>query len=175
MAEINRVPRGFLGVLDAKTGGRSPAQMSPVLGPSIDMTPWYLADIPLQRAVGSDSAPNIVSPSLFCSVLIPPTELWAVYGIAISVDQATSANWCFPSVGFRPSAFTGTTVYHPVAQTDTKDVGATGSTAVATASWFSSTPIYLGPGTQFVARGEVSAGTGGATADLSVIFRAIQV
>lgn len=175
MSTVNRVPRGFLGTLDAKVLGKSPPDVGQVLQPSLEMLPFYLADLEMIRSVGGDSAPNIVAPTLFCSVVIPATELWFVYGIAVTVDQATSANACFPSVGFRPAAFAATTVYHPVAATDTKDIGATGSNSNATAAWFSATPIPLGPGTQFVARGEISIGTGGATAELSVVHKTVQV
>lgn len=174
-APINRVPHGFLSTLDAKTLGRTPSDTSRDLQLGMDLTPFYLADLPMNRTVGNDSAPNIFAPSLFCSVVIPAGELWFVYGIAVTVKQAASTDLCYPSVGFRPAAFAGTTVYHPVATTDTKGVGATGTNANATAAWFSATPIPMNAGAQFVARGEISIGIGGATAALSVIHRTVIV
>jgi len=85
MSIINRVPKGWLGTLDAKTLGATPKETVPNLQPVQDITANYLADIPLEAATaiasfGSGSIGTVIN-----TVTVPAGELWYVYGVAGSV------------------------------------------------------------------------------------------
>lgn len=78
MSIINRVPKGWLGILDAKTQGQTPKDPLTQLTPSMDLTPNYLADIPLQIGFNQTSA-AVLAFTFVAPVEVPAGELWYVY------------------------------------------------------------------------------------------------
>lgn len=81
MAVINRVPKGLLSLLDAKTLGRTPANVEPEVSVGIDATPMYFADIPLE--VEFDIATGITALGVPVSVTIPAGQTWLVYELSL--------------------------------------------------------------------------------------------
>lgn len=94
MAVVNRVAKGLLGILDAKTGGQLPSGLSGELTGGIEMLDLYLADIPLE---GEDVAGFLGSGDLFVfsnPVTVPNGELWAVKSVSTTVVASSgSADW----------------------------------------------------------------------------------
>ena len=83
MAVINRVPRGLLGLLDAKTSGNTPGTFREDLQPVIDLTDYYETDIPQAVIVETDNAVNTAG--FHAGVVVPDGELWLVYAVSSTV------------------------------------------------------------------------------------------
>lgn len=97
MGAINRVPSGLLGLLNAKTLGRTPPDLSPVVDPVLDTYRHYLANIPVQKALNSQT--GIVAPTYAADTVVPAGELWAVTAVNAQIvpDAVTTPTgpWAF--------------------------------------------------------------------------------
>lgn len=85
MAIINRVPKGFLGLLDSKTQGRTPGASQGDLQPVVDLTQFYTADLPLKTTVATGSFGSGSIGTLINTVTVPAGELWIVNGVSAAV------------------------------------------------------------------------------------------
>lgn len=75
---IQRVPRGLLGLLDMKTSGQTPPQLGDLVQPQIDLLQMYLLQFPLQNE--TDSTLNITTPVTYSAIQVPDNVMWFVYG-----------------------------------------------------------------------------------------------
>lgn len=89
MSQINRVPKGFLSLLEAKTQGRTPATVVPQLSPTIDLSQFYLNDVQLQLRGTSDTTVDSIGD--YGSVQVPDGEAWLVYSISCICTLLSSA------------------------------------------------------------------------------------
>lgn len=96
MGMINRVPKGLLGVLDAKTLGRTPEDLAPVVTGVMDLTAYYENDIPQTIVSASDAAVAAVGD--FAPITVPEGELWLVYAVSsiVAAQAAGDALFCQP-------------------------------------------------------------------------------
>ena len=85
MAVINRVARGILSLLDAKTGGNLPNDLGQVIQGGIDFTPFLLADIGLSGEQTTQSASVANIGGTRAQVDVPPGETWAVVAVSCTV------------------------------------------------------------------------------------------
>lgn len=101
MSVINRVPKGFLSTLDAKTGGRTPANTAEVLSPTIDLTDYYLSDLTLQGASATKNLAIGDVQTFETPVTVPAGELWLVKFVSVSwvaLGAATNAWFLSPAI-----------------------------------------------------------------------------
>ena len=172
MGTINRVPRGLLGLLDAKTGGRTPPDTTGVLSPVIDLTPNYLSDIPFE--VAQTAAVVSAAQTVVALVTVPAGELWYCYVIASEFIATASAQILNGVVVLRPPSGTLS-----VALTDRfitpSGMLTTGAGDSVTSSWTSATPFLAGPGTVFASKLIVEPGASNINCVTSVMHRPVTV
>ena len=78
MGMINKIPFGFLGMLQSKTGGTNPSQTTDVVAPVIPMDGFYHAGN-LGRRFATMVAPIANN---FIDIDVPNDETWVLYGVA---------------------------------------------------------------------------------------------
>jgi len=168
MAVVNRVPRGLLGLLDAKTQGQTPADTNGVLSPVIDLTPNYLADIPLQVAQANNVG-NAVG-TLYGTVTVPNGELWYVYVVATEgIATAAGAMNVIPVLVAAASGVLSVPLQKMEAGLGAY-AAAESQTSVATFP----DALLVGPGTRFATR-VTNPGGGNISMTTSVVYRSVQV
>ncbi len=96
---LNRVPQGFLSLLDMKSGGENAKELGYVLQTQIDVLDFYLA--PITNNVSASIASAGVG--LLVSALGPaPGEVWLVRQCNAVMNAAIAAGTIAFSIGFRP-------------------------------------------------------------------------
>jgi len=168
---INRVPRGWLGTLDAKTQGRTPREPLTNLTPTFDMTPNYLPDIPLQVGQGQ-SAGAVVFVSFDATITVPATELWYVYGVMSELTN-TATNYAIGIPAVRTAFDGGGTAV--VGMTTMQSDFAPNTAEFDLNSWFSESPFLAGSGTTFGIWVQRSVGTGASVGRTRVLYRSVTV
>lgn len=168
MAVVNRVPRGLLGLLDAKTQGQTPKDTLPDLQPSIDLTDNYVADLPLQAEQGTAITSSVATTQAV--VEVPAGQLWYVFCVTTQ-SVSTGANRDGIAVPVLRSPVSGglqiplETVYF------TPQTLALGESHVVSRVF--GKPWLVGPGTEF---GSVILHTNGQLSlTTSVVFRSVSV
>lgn len=166
MSTINRVPKGLLGTLDSKTLGRTPGELLPDVRGVYDLTPNYLADIPMGGVIDINAAVNPVG--IANTIEVPAGELWAVYNVALKVTLLNVGAPLF-SIQFR--AIDGS--QHTLASYDR---GAGGPAGVGDGiacflKWDS--PFYASSGSQFLGFNDRL--VVGESFNLAVLRRVIQI
>lgn len=172
MAAINRVPKGFLGILDAKTGGRTPAEPLGALAPTMDLTPNYLADIPLEVVQASTGA-AVLALQFVAPVTVPAGELWYVYAVSVEI-VGTAANWAVGVPALSGPTDGGVTnvslAVPPIVETAPAGVVHQLITGVKFDS-----PLLLSSGSVLGLWATQQLGTGGSNGRTKVIFRKVTV
>lgn len=92
MATINRVPQGLLGLLDAKTQGRTPLDTEANLRPVIDLSQFYVADLPLETEIAIGTVTGADVGDLVLPVTVPSGEQWFVRGVSGQMVVPVAAN-----------------------------------------------------------------------------------
>jgi len=167
MGAVNRVPRGFLGLLDAKTQGKTPADTTGFVSPVIDLTPNYLADIPIQVEQASQVG-NTVG-TLYGTVTVPNGELWYVYFVT-SEGIATAAG----ALNVIPVLVTSSGTLSVPLEKMEAGLGSYAATESMVSVATFPDGFLLGPGTRFATR---ITNPGGANISMitSVVYRSVQV
>ena len=167
MAVINRVPKGLLSFFDAKTLGKTPANIEDEVSVSVDATDFYYADIPLEVEI--DIASPVTALSTPVSIAIPQGETWLVYEIMCRVS---SLNAGATIVGFAPaySIFgnTNARVHFDSTQVELQNIG---DGATKTRSWEEGRLFSYGTVLEGANLVGVAAAPAGVRFDLSVAFR----
>ena len=169
MAEINRVPRGLLGLLDAKTGGRTPQNADQNLRFGLEQLPFYLADLPQRTATDQDTP--VTTSGAHNTIEIPAGELWFVY--SMTVDCAALAG-IFPVFGGLIRSTDGQQIRIGDQNSDFA-LGALplGQTAYWNYTW--QTPLVVGAGTVFRDWFTIAPGGAGATVQTSVWYKSVVI
>lgn len=92
MSTINRVPDGFLGLLDAKTGGRTPLDIEQRLQTVLDLTSFYAANLPLETEIAIGTVTGADVGNLVLPVTVPDGEQWFVRGVSGQMVVPVAAN-----------------------------------------------------------------------------------
>lgn len=79
MAQINRIPRGYLDFIGAQTGGKNPPDASDSVAPVIDMTPFYQAQT--MAMVNDTLSHTVVGSSLL--VRVPENQTWLLWSASV--------------------------------------------------------------------------------------------
>lgn len=95
-APINRLPNGFLGLLDLKTGGRNPETLFRSVQPVVDMTRFYaespneflLATITITGDTGGGFFPFTAPVG---GLVVPQNEVWYLSYASVSVGFTLAA------------------------------------------------------------------------------------
>lgn len=169
MAVINRVPQGFLGVLDAKTQGQSPADVSPVLSAGIDLTQFYLGDRPLNTAVATTAGVNANGVVAGSAITVPDGELWFVY--AAQTQAISTAGTAGHSFSWRLTTLDNNFLHGR--QFNSGLAIATGITAIAQ-DWFE-TGLHVPAGCVFAPYVAFIGGGNVFTVTMAVLYRSVQV
>lgn len=169
MSIINRVPKGWLGLLDAKTQGRTPKEPLGDLSPVIDLTQNYLADIPMEVAQGQSAGPFLGS-TFDATITVPAGELWYVYAGSAESFTAVFDQYTYPALAV--AAAGGSTIVL-LAGPDASPWNATGSTLMAAANW--SPPVLYGAGNVFGAFGLRQNAVGAVVARTKILYRKVLV
>lgn len=137
-AFINRFPQGLLGLLDLKTQGENPSQLSPLVQGTIELGDSYLIN---QRASNSQNSTLTglgVTAGAYSNLVVPQGEIWVLYNLTAELGTPPLAAATFAcSVGFVPTD-------------NNRFIGlvSNGPTAVAAADFITAWEgrILLGPG-----------------------------
>ena len=89
MGAVNRFPQGLLGLLQAKTVGRTPSEAEDKLQFGLDLTPYYLSGISLSIAEASASASTI---GTYATIEVPQGQTWMVYAIESRLTAVTAGD-----------------------------------------------------------------------------------
>lgn len=105
---INRFPRGLLGLLDAKTGGKTPQAIADMVIPQLDIERYYLAQFS-EAIIDTSGAVAGVGSIFGASFLLdcPNDEIWIVSHYAVLSSIALAAGETLglvPSIRFRTNA-----------------------------------------------------------------------
>lgn len=128
MAQIGRIPRGWLNLIFAQTGGKTPSVTNEGVSPIITMDQFYMADrlsIEIQN----------FTPAAFPetnSIFVPPEQVWFLYYIGFSYGSQAAGDTQSALVELRRLPNNpGATGFAPIA--DFIDVKAAGGGIVRTA------------------------------------------
>jgi len=173
VAIVNRVPRGFLALLDAKTGGNTPSVLSGGLQPTLEMLELYTADIPMEVVQTTVAASTAAVGSSLADVTVPAGEQWLVYGGSAESRYSASAVSTRVSFSFRPASSLSNVV---ALQNDTQGNLSGGvANQVQLAPWNPNRPWMVRSGSTFSTRIWTGAyGAGNATYVTSVMFRRLK-
>jgi len=86
---INRVPQGFLALLDLKAQGENARELSPQLVSVIDALDFYLA--PVRVNVTNQNAPVLGPQSGGATLTANPAEIWMVRSVSAFSNAAIAA------------------------------------------------------------------------------------
>jgi hypothetical protein len=86
-SQINRVPFGFLSLIDSQNMGRNPAQLLPEVRGIVDMRPFYVQDA--QRI--AHNSVNVTQPNQAAELTVPNNEIWDLMNISSMGTIAGSA------------------------------------------------------------------------------------
>lgn len=94
MAQVNRIPLGFLDLIGAQTGGRNPPETTDFLSTTVDLTELYLG----QTLSGLDFLLNhnaVADNHLFT---VPSGEAWMIRAVSVNATLGSIAlteRWAF--------------------------------------------------------------------------------
>lgn len=97
MSQINRIPLGYLNMLQAQTGGKTPFETFDQVMPAIGMDEFYLAQ---GLSIESDNFTAIANNQLF-SIAVPAGEVWLVRHISVQQTAILAADQAQWQVGLR--------------------------------------------------------------------------
>ena len=149
MNQTNRIPGGFLDLLGAETGGKTPPFYDNKIQPALDMNELYLAQ------TLTNYTDDVTHSASFAElrINIPSNEFWMIRAVAVQTELYASAaelerwDFCirrFPRGGQGP--IDTDTPYHSM------EVLAPFNNQPAAESFWIPAPLLLPPGTQLVAR-----------------------
>ena len=172
MATINRVPRGLLALLDAKTLGRTPPDLEDRVRGMLDLTELYAGDVPLLTTAAVEG--TLTVGGNFAPVTVPAGELWWVYCVSVYTVQTDSSNYgsAVPNY-FTAAAGGGLGV--SLASYATQISTASGLDAAVNSSGPMIPPLVVGPGGRFTSFYIRDVGTGAASVTTNVLYRSFQV
>lgn len=150
---LQRLPFGLLGFFDLKNGGQYPQDLDPRLGPTLDLTPWYLetnAEILAMPAALAIAAGNNIS----AVTIVPNTEWWYVADYFIQIADLLAAE----NLTAAPAFFVPNTSWLMPTQALQLYTGAAGAGAFAIGG---NVGKFLPPGTALALTAQIL--TGGAT------------
>jgi len=81
--KINRLPGGFLGFVDVKAMGDNPGYLAPLVGPGLDMAPFYLSTGRRTEFVGVN-VPALSSGLILSTLTVPQNKAWLIENIIAS-------------------------------------------------------------------------------------------
>lgn len=162
-------PFGYLSLLDAKVGGRTPTLIRDDVAPQLAMYPFLLAGIGLTTSSTSNAGVSAVGQA--AALTVPANEAWVVAGACADLTALTAAVVASISLSITPPDGTpGNLMAYLTPLT------AIGPTQIIAAPWAPpSNDFIVGPGTIFnaVLNNTLSAGTG--TLRVRVLFRRLPV
>lgn len=89
MGRIQRFPTGFLSLLDGKAEGRSVADWSEFLQPTLDNLPFLLATAGWQTTNATETATTYGD---WAAVTVPAGEVWLVMNVTSNVTAQTAGD-----------------------------------------------------------------------------------
>lgn len=95
---VNRVPVGLLDLLDMKSRGQTPRELSSQVQAGIDIAPLYYSD--LEEAVAAVDA-GVAAIGLTTSLAVPQDEIWFVRQMSVSTTTGAGE-----AISFAPWFFT---------------------------------------------------------------------
>jgi hypothetical protein len=172
MSVINRVPKGFLGLLDAKTQGNTPAEPIGLLSPVLDLTDNYLADLQLQTAVASGTFGSGDIGTNINEVEVPAGQLWYVYGVSgeVVAGATTLSNYGFGLVVDTNTGFGA----HWLTEFQTAPILALLQFESWQVAWNNPKPLLLGSGSILAMR-QTRLWSNASACTTSVLFRSVVV
>lgn len=91
MGIVNTYPRGLLGLLNAKTGGRTPQDVTETVQMILDIAPFYTAQ--MRQTVSSNSGPIAGVGAIFplAGFAVPNDQVWLVQAYSAVMNGALAA------------------------------------------------------------------------------------
>lgn len=118
MGVINRVPLGLLDLLQSKTDGRNPGDMSDQVVPTIDIEPYYLAS----RASFEFFVVSTTAVGAIANIDVNDSEVWFLYAIdtewiAVNIGDIVQLSVELSRFADAPSPLSAVTIFAPPADT----------------------------------------------------------
>ena len=150
MAKVNQLAQGFLDLLDAKTGGKNPADFLDNVRPTIDMVPFYgLASMDSE----SVSSATVTGAGDQLQLEVPANQFWLVYAAGVQILIATLGSETQLTLRtITPSTSSGN-IGVPIARTEPQTTVVAGQ-VVRTGVAFGA-PLLLRPGQRFQGIAEI--------------------
>ena len=145
MAVINRVPRGLLPLLDAKTQGRTPTDTADFVQPTLELGENYAADIPFEVEQGGVFAQPALG-SFVVPISVPEGEQWLVYVHSSRLVYGSTSQTLRCGVGFSPTPNATNAL---VTATDQSTPFTPALSQVQSAQWKPDRPIIFRSGATF--------------------------
>lgn len=140
-AVINRLPAGFLGLLDLKTMGKNPNRIGDAVLPTVDMFEHYIQSA-LQWHTPSSLTASLLGVVPFTSlyftapasslpvnaageIAVPDDEIWYCNSAFVAVNFGAIGDRMFGGMGFRPAGTLGARCF-----VDSTQLGVTTAVAV---------------------------------------------
>lgn len=87
MGQVNKIPLGYLNMLQSQTGGRNPANTSDVVSPTVEMSEFYHA-----QNLSNEWVQLVhVGVNVSSTIQVPADEAWFLWAIHVSQPHQTSA------------------------------------------------------------------------------------
>ena len=103
-AFINRFPQGLLGLLDLKTQGENPSQLSPLVQGTIELADSYLINQRSSNSQASTLTALGVTAGAFSNLVVPQGEIWVLYNLTAELSTPPLAAATFAcAVGYVPT------------------------------------------------------------------------
>lgn len=167
--DIQRFPRGLLGLLGIQATGDTPHQISGLVNGQIDMLPYYINDRQQFQAFPISGPIAAAGTLQFPLSVVPPGTLRFVYNAGVLVPATAAATalktrlCVFRSPGLNGETYIGETL--SLLALDSGTIGAT----------FDSVPMVVLPGQSFGLRTTTITGAPGTSPVLGLYFADIQI
>jgi hypothetical protein len=144
--KTQQYPFGYLSLLNQKSGGYTPTEVRDDVAPSLEMSPFLFAAIPLKSASSATATGLAVGTQAILTV--PSGEAWEIIAAMAAASNGTAAQVLSYRLDIAPpdSSFPACAiaVQNPIAITNAGQE--------FSLPWAAPSGVILGPGTQFRAR-----------------------
>jgi len=167
--DIQRFPRGLIGLLGMQATGDTPHKLSDTVVPSIDLLPFYLNDRQTFQSFPISAAPTVAGVLQFTTSVVPDGTMRFVYNAGVFAPATAAATALkFRLCVFRSPGLNGETYIG-----EQLSLGALDSGTIAAS--FDAAPMILLPGQSFGIRTVTITGVPASSPVLGLYFADLRI
>lgn len=141
--KLQQYPFGYLSLLNAKSGGYTPPDISDEVKPSLDVTQFLKASIALKTTTATTPAQSAVGAGT--TVTIPAGEAWQIIGAMAAATLGTAGNSLSYQLSLNPPDLT----LGSCCLAYQEPIAVTNAAQTFNLPWSAPDGLILGPGSQF--------------------------